>query len=73
MTSVAGEESTIATSNWDPEIPFESLATAESVQIEMIVGNSLGKLEFRIIWTETCLISNYMKDLMDISKSGLFR
>ena len=55
------------------QLPFESLATAESVQIEMIVGNSLGKLEFRIIWTETCLISNYMKDLMDISKSGLFR
>ena len=73
VTSVAGEESTIATSNWAPEIPFESLATAESVQIEMIVGNSLGKLEFRIIWTETRLISNYMKDLMDISKLGLFR
>ena len=56
VTSVAGEESTIATENWAPEIPFESLATAESVQIEMIVGNSLGKLEFRNIWTETGLI-----------------
>lgn len=59
VTSVAGEESTIATENWAPEIPFENLATAESGQIEMIVGNSLGKLEFRNIWTETRLISKH--------------
>ena len=59
VTSAAGEESTFATpgiENWAPEIPFENLTTAESGQIEMIVGNSLGKLEFRNIWTETGLI-----------------
>ena len=57
VTSAAGEESTLATpgiENWAPEIPFENLTTAESGQIEMIVGNSLGKLDFRNIWSETC-------------------